>query len=135
MHIQPRPEQIAAFRRDADDRPVVMLNLLRFRDTADYSDSPALAPAEPVSGATAYRHYEEHVAPILASYGGELVFAGHAGALVIGPPEEDWDVVLLVRYPDADTFLRFTSDENYVAGVGHRTAALADSRLVPLTQR
>lgn len=135
MYIQPTPEQIDAFRRDAGDRPVVMLNLLRFRDTADYSGSPELAPAEPTSGASAYRCYEERVAPLLSAFGGELVFAGHAAPPLIGPADDDWDVVLLVRYPDADTFLRLTSDADYLAVVGHRTAALADSRLIPITQR
>ena len=35
--------------------PIVMLNLLRFRDQADYAASPDLAPAQPISGAAADR--------------------------------------------------------------------------------
>jgi len=35
------------------DGPVTMLNLLRLRDTADYSASSELAPAHPISGRAA----------------------------------------------------------------------------------
>ena len=34
--------------------PVTMLNLLRFRQEADYSAFPELAPVEPISGSAAY---------------------------------------------------------------------------------
>ncbi len=44
-----------------------------------------------------------------------------------------WDLVLLVRQRDVQTFLAFAEHEDYLAGIGHRTAALADSRLYPLT--
>jgi hypothetical protein len=30
--------------------------------------------------------------------------------------------------------IRFASDKEYLAGVGHRTAALEDSRLLPLVE-
>ena len=36
------------------DGPLVMLNLLRFREIADYSGSPELAPVQPISGEKAY---------------------------------------------------------------------------------
>lgn len=39
---------------------VIMLNLLRFRDIADYSANPELMPSEPVSGAVAYQKYIDH---------------------------------------------------------------------------
>jgi len=39
--------------------PVVMLNLLRFRAIADYSQYPALAPDREISGHRAYQHYPQ----------------------------------------------------------------------------
>ena len=52
-YIEPTLEAIRAlFARDFKG-PVVMLNLLRFRDLADYTATPALAPAAPISGAAA----------------------------------------------------------------------------------
>ena len=36
---------------------VVMLNLIRFREVADYSANPELNPNEPISGEKAYHIY------------------------------------------------------------------------------
>ncbi|WDS37941.1 DUF1330 domain-containing protein [Pseudoxanthomonas sp.] len=113
---------------------LVMLNLLRFRAVADYSATPALAPATPISGEDAYRRYIAHTAPLLERSGGQVMFLGRAHVQLIGPPGEYWDAAMLVRQRDARTFLAFASDPESQAGIGHRTAALADSRLLPLTQ-
>ena len=58
--------------------PVVMLNLLRFRDVADYSAAPELEPTEPISGEAAYRLYMEHTLPYLTNSGGEILFTTNA---------------------------------------------------------
>jgi uncharacterized protein (DUF1330 family) len=134
MHFEPTQKQGAAYFGHAPAGPVVMLNLLRFRDIADYSGSPELAPAEPISGAEAYRRYASHTAPFLTEAGGEVLFQGKGGPYLIGPEEGRWDLVLLVRHASAQAFLAFASNQEYLAGLGHRTAALEDSRLLPITQ-
>lgn len=113
---------------------VVMLNLLRFREVADYSAHPDLAPAAPVSGEAAFRRYVEHTLPFLRRSGGEVLFFGRGGPYFIGPGDERWDAMLLVRQKSLQSFLAFASDPGYLAGLGHRTAALADSRLLPLVE-
>jgi len=40
-----------------------MLNLLRFREVADYRATPALAPPAPISGADAFQRYIDHTLP------------------------------------------------------------------------
>ena len=114
--------------------PVTMLNLLRFRASADYAAAPALAPPAPISGADAYARYLEAAAPLVRGVGAELVLTGTASAFLIGPADERWDGVLVARYPSLDAFLAFTSNPAYLAIVGHRTAALADSRLLPISE-
>ena len=114
--------------------PVVMLNLLRFRPTADYSLHPELRPPERISGKEAYQRYMDHTRPYLEESGGEVVFLGAGGAYLIGPSEERWDMVILVRQKSLESFLAFSSNEGYLAGLGHRTAALADSRLLPVLE-
>lgn len=111
---------------------VVMLNLLRFRDYADYSETPGLAPAEPISGETAYELYVKHTLPYLEKSGGEILFMGKGGHFLIGPTDERWDAVLLIKQHSVERFLAFESNEDYMKGIGHRTAALEDSRLLPL---
>ena len=115
--------------------PVVMLNLLRFREQADYSAAPDLAPPAPISGRAAYDLYIEHTLPYLREAGSEVLFVGEGGDYLIGPLEAEWDLVLLVRHRSVQAFLSFASNEGYLSGAGHRTAALADSRLLPLQER
>ncbi|HSH04198.1 MAG TPA: DUF1330 domain-containing protein [Anaerolineae bacterium] len=122
----------AAFFRRGIEGEVVMLNLLRFREVADYADFPELAPAEPISGRAAYELYMAHTAPFLAASGGEVLFLGEGGQLLIGPSEAVWDMVLLVKQRSVADFMAFANDEAYLAGMGHRTAALLDSRLLPM---
>ena len=115
--------------------PVVMLNLLRLRTVADYSASPELAPAEPISGAAAFDRYIAHTRPFLAASGGEVLFLGAGGGLLIGPPDERWDLAMLVRQSGVAAFMAFADDPACMAGIGHRTAAVEDSRLLPLAPR
>ncbi|MCF1713306.1 hypothetical protein L0U88_01530 [Flavihumibacter sp. RY-1] len=113
---------------------IVMLNLLRFRKTADYSDNPELMPKEPISGKQAYQLYIEHTLPFLNQSGGEILFMGEGGDFLIGPENEHWDAVLLVKQNSVNSFLAFESNKEYMKGIGHRTAALADSRLLPIVE-
>lgn len=131
-HVEPTGDQVHDLVDRGLEGPVEMLNLLRFREVADYSRSPQLAPDEPISGAEAYAEYSRHTMPRLAEAGAEVVWMGRGGPPVIGPDDERWDLALLVRYPGVEAFLSMTSDPRYLAGVGHRTAAVEDSRLVPL---
>jgi uncharacterized protein (DUF1330 family) len=132
MYVDPNRDSFRAWMAGDLTAPVVMLNLLRFRDQADYSGAPELALAGPATGAQAYRAYMAAAGPLIQSCGAEVVFSGEAGPTLIGPADEAWDLVLLVRYPSGADFLAFTSSEAYLAVKGHRTAALADSRLVPM---
>jgi uncharacterized protein (DUF1330 family) len=111
---------------------VVMLNLLRLRDVADYSAHPDLAPPTPISGAQAFERYMSHTMPFLNSSGGEVLFYGEGGQFLIGPPGERWDRALIVRQHSVDSFMAFAQDEAYLRGLGHRSAAIEDSRLLPL---
>ena len=113
---------------------VVMLNLLRFRDVGDYAAHPELAPEMPISGAEAFDCYIRHTLPFLRESGGDLAFLGSGGPFLIGPEQETWDLVMLVRQNSVASFLAFESHEGYLAGLGHRTAAIEDARLLPVME-
>jgi uncharacterized protein (DUF1330 family) len=53
---------------------------------------------------------------------------------VIGPPDSEWDLVLLVQYPSRAKFLEMATNPEYLKIHAHRDAALADSRLVACEQ-
>lgn len=134
-HLEPTQEAGRALFSRNIQGPVVMLNLMRFRAIADYSQSPQLAPPSPITGEAAYRLYMDHTLPFLTKSGGEVLFYGNGGRYLIGPSEERWDAAMLVRQSSLESFLAFAFERGYLLGVGHRTAALEDSRLLPLLQR
>ena len=113
---------------------IAMLNLLRFRETADYSDYPHLAPEAPITGRQAYERYIRHTRPFLEASGGRLCFVGEGYEYLIGPPNTGWDMVLLVIQKSLDAFIAFSADQAYLAGIGHRIAAVRDSRILPVTE-
>ncbi|HEX7815861.1 DUF1330 domain-containing protein [Dyella sp.] len=132
-YLEPSAETGRRFVQRGIEGDVVMLNLLRFRSVADYSAHPALAPAEPICGAEAFERYIRHTLPFLQESGGEIMFLGSADAWLIGPDDESWDMAMMIRQRSVSSFLAFASNQAYLVGLGHRAAALEDSRLLPLT--
>ena len=133
-HLEPTMEAGRALMMRGIKGPIVMLNLLRFREVADYSATPALAPPAPISGAQAFQRYIDHTLPHLRASGGELKFLGAGGSWFIGPDVERWDMAMMVRQHSLESFMAFAANQAYLAGMGHRTAAIEDSRLLPLVE-
>lgn len=126
------PEAGKAYFSNPPKGEIVMLNLLKFKDTADYSQAPSMAPKQAISGKEAYQLYMDLTLPFLKEAGSDVLFSGKSNAFLIGPFQEDWDLVLLVKHKDAAAFLAFAQNKKYLAVTGHRTAALEDSRLLPI---
>ena len=42
---------------------------------------------------------------------------------------------MLVQQSSVQAFMAFAAHKAYLAGIGHRTAAVEDSRLLPLVQK
>lgn len=133
-YLEPTPESGAALFSRNIPGEVIMLNMLRLKETADYSANPELAPEKPISGRAAFQKYIDHTMPFLTESGGELVLLGSGGQYFIGPPEEQWDVVMLVKQNSLASFMAFASNAGYLSGIGHRTAAILDSRLLPIVE-
>lgn len=124
--VNPTPDQLKQVLADTpQNQPVVMLNLLRFRDKADYSDE-----APELSGREAYQLYMREAAASVSAVGAEVIWSGRSVGSLIAPPEESWDEVLLVRYPSIDAFMAMIESSEYKGVARHRTAAVQDSRLV-----
>ena len=52
--------------------------------------------------------------------------------MLIGPIEERWDLCFIAQYPSVAAFVTMIRDPVYREAVGHRQAAVEDSRLVRL---
>lgn len=125
-HVDPERDQFEAFKALPRDEPIMMLNLVRFRDKAEYEDG------RDVSGAEAYAAYGRESGPIFQRVGGTIVWRGGPQATLIGPKDERWDAVFVARYPTAGAFLEMVTDPQYRIAVKHRQAAVLDSRLIRL---
>lgn len=133
-HVDPERAAFEAFKALPRDVPIEMLNLLRFRDRAQYpADHPAAA--EGLSGAEAYRRYSAESGPVFAGLGGAILWSGTPEVVLIGPAEERWDAAFIARYPDAAAFLAMVTDPAYRAAVVHRQAAVETSRLIRMAPR
>ena len=98
-YVDPERDQFDAFKALPRDVPVMMLNLVLFRDRASYPDG------RDATGADAYAAYGRESAPVFKRVGGEIVWRGRPERMVIGPAEKRWDLVFVARYPTANAFL------------------------------
>jgi len=126
--INPTREGLARFREELPkNTPVVMLNLLKFREKALY---PSGTGFQDCSGRQAYRRYADIALEQLSAIGGKAIWMSKAMSSLIAPEGETWDEVLLVRYPSSEAFLKMLQVPEYLAATVHREAALEDSRLI-----
>ncbi|MEP0710144.1 MAG: DUF1330 domain-containing protein [Parvibaculum sp.] len=122
--VRPGDEQLKSFFANAGtdkDGPVVMVNLLKFREHAAYPDGRDAH----LSGLEAYLRYGAEVSKIVAKLGGRMIFAGSVDGLMLGEVDELWDQVALVEYPSRAAFLEMVMSPEYHAIEEHREAGLA----------
>ena len=135
-HIDPDRQAWEVFKSLPRDRPIQMLNLIRLKPQADYlPDHPDHGKAQ--TGLDAYRAYGRTSGPIFARVGGRQVWAGKPQVMVTGPQDaEQWELAFIAEYPSSQAFIEMVRDPDYRQHVKHRTAGVADSRLLclaPLT--
>lgn len=134
-YIQTTEEQGKTFYRNFHDKgKIVMLNLLKFKSEADYSNFNSIKPETQITGKEAYQLYMDSTLPELEKAGSKIIFYGSSYHFLIGPETEIWDAVLLVEHQSVLKFMEFAKNEDYLKGVGHREAALEDSRLLPISE-
>jgi len=129
--VYPTGKQIKELQSDRSAKPIVMLNLLKFRAKAQYPDGRQTH----LTGAQAYGVYAEAMQKIVEREGGKFLFAGDVKYLPVGEVESLWDVAGLVQYPSAAAFAKIaTSPEVAEIGV-HRAAGLEGQLLICVSQR
>jgi uncharacterized protein (DUF1330 family) len=85
--------------------PVVMVNLMRFRERSLDGDG---------SGWDAYLRYSALTVPMIKARGGTLLWTGDAKAVVLGRQDgNQWDYLALVYYPDVAAFIDMMTSEDY----------------------
>ncbi|MEY4671274.1 MAG: hypothetical protein RLZZ415_1153 [Pseudomonadota bacterium] len=128
-YVDPSRENWQAFKDLPRNRPIHMLNLIKFRDLAEY---PAGHPnhGKGLTGREAYTIYYEGFQRVVAQDGAAMVWEAPIECVVTGPAGE-WDEAFVMGYPNSAVFMAMVKNEEYVRDVvPHRTAAVADSRLI-----
>jgi uncharacterized protein (DUF1330 family) len=114
--IDPAPEEVGAFLAKEPDRPLLVLNLNRHRDRAEYA------------------RYGRNTLPHLLRRGDGPVFVAGAGPTVVGaeshPLAGPWDEILLVRYESRGAMLDMLRDPEYQRGLPYRERGLVRAGLV-----
>jgi uncharacterized protein (DUF1330 family) len=123
--IEPTQSQFQRVAASEEEGPVLMVNLVRFKERADGIDAD-----DGIGGEEAYARYGAAVQPFLAGVGGRIVLAARATESVIGPQEGEWDAVFVAEYPSRKAFLEMAGNPGYLEIHQHRVAGVADSRLI-----
>jgi uncharacterized protein (DUF1330 family) len=113
MAVDPTGEDLKRFLEEDPGGPVVMLNLLRFKE----------------EGRESYERYGREIQPFLEQVGAEVVYIGDCSTALVAPDVHEWDMVLLARYPSRRAFAEMVANPDYQAITGLRTAALSEAVL------
>lgn len=128
-YIDPDRENWQRFKDLPRDRPIHMLNLIKLRELAEYPEGHELH-GKGLTGAQAYAIYEKRFQELVADDGAAMVWDGPLECTVTGPDGE-WDKAFVMGYPNSGVFMAMVKNEEYVRdALPHRTAAVADSRLI-----
>jgi len=114
-------ERVEEMMQDGPDGPIYMVNLLKFKEAAEYEDGRETY----LTGYEAYQLYGNEVRKIITGYGGEIMFAADVTFLALGQVEELWDEVAIAKYPNRRALLEMSSSDEWRAAAVHRTAGLA----------
>jgi len=129
--LYPTGEAFANAMAVNDGKPVVMVNLLKFKDKAVYPDGRECS----LTGAEAYDLYGREMVKFVESQGGRVLFSADVRHLMIGEVEGLWDAVALVEYPSEQEFTRIAiAPEVRAIGI-HRAAGLEGQLLIAARAR
>ena len=118
--VMPNDDQMAEFLESGNDEPIYMVNLLKFKDKAEYPDKRETD----LSGKEAYAIYSKEVQHHLDKVGAKGIFGAEVKRLMLGEVEELWDSVAIAKYPNRKAMLDMISDPDYIKSAQHRVAGL-----------
>ena len=128
MATWPTPQQIETFLEGPQDQPVVMVNLLKFKQQAD-------ASPEGMTGRAAVALYSKAMKEFVERNGGSFVIAASIDSQLIGEGGEDFEFVGVMRYPSRQAFLTLAGAPEIADSIGrHREAGLESQWLFAMTE-
>ncbi len=119
--LRPNAKQIAGFLLGDTKTAIHMVNLLKFKDRAQYKDGRQTD----LTGKEAYQIYTEEVQEHLRKVGAKIIFSGEVSRLMLGEVEELWDMIAIAEYPSRKAMRSMIMDKEYQKSEEHRSAGLA----------
>ena len=119
-HLRPSQSQMDEFSSGDNDTPIAMVNLLKFKEKAEYEDGRETD----LSGKDAYMIYGLEVLGHLHKVGATSFFGGDVSRLMLGEVEDLWDMVAIAKYPSRKAMLQMMMDPEYQKSEAHRSAGL-----------
>ena len=114
--MTPTKERAEALRDEVGPGPVILLNLLKWK-----------AP----DGEARFADYAALSGPLVARQGAEVFYSGACGPTLAG---EDWDLCVMVRFPDIEAFIGLVTDPEYLAKAPALREAALERTLWMVTQ-
>lgn len=111
MAVDPQGNDIERFLQEDPGGPLVMMNLVKFKE----------------GGRASFAEYANAVMPFMLKAGAQPLYAGDCSTPLVAEPGQTWDAVMLVRYPSRAAFLQMVSDPEYQRFNHLRTAALHEA--------
>ncbi len=119
--LRPNAKQMAGFLLGDTKTTIHMVNLLKFKDKAEYEDGRQTD----LTGQEAYQIYAKEVQGHLQKVGGKIIFSGQVSRLMLGEVEELWDWIAIAEYPSRKAMRSMIMDKDYRKSEEHRSAGLA----------
>ena len=129
MATAPTEQQLQALLQGPPEGSIRMINLLKFREQAEYEDGSAGGCA---NGMEAYLRYGAALeAGILDAIGATLIYSEPVVTGVIGEANAlDYDIIAIVNYPSRQAFLDMAASPAYQEAHKHREAGLERQLLI-----
>jgi uncharacterized protein (DUF1330 family) len=124
--LQPTGDQVRGFRDRKTGEPIQMLNLLKFKDKAEYDDGRETD----LTGRQAYALYGKGFERVMGPEGATVLYSGEVKGFLIGEGEGSWDAMALIQYPSTDVMLAMFRNEEYQKEQAHRAAGLEGQLLI-----
>ena len=133
MPIEPDEQQLAAIAGRAggpDDGPIVMLNLNRYRERAEYAEAPREGRDADVTGREAYARYGEVAQGVLERVGARILWYCAAQETVIGDATDVYDEVIAVWYPNRTAFIGLATAPEVIPALADCVAGLERAAII-----
>lgn len=131
IFIPSRPKILSDAAERLGGNPVVMINLLRFRESPHYPGG--FVDMKETSRAAYYEGYAGVFQEIASKLGiiSERLYVGSRAMTLVSTEDEQWDDIVMIRYDSFSDLLSIIRHPDYLLRAEpHRQAAIANWRFI-----